>query len=234
MPRIRLTQDELQTVIKMPDAPDDFYKSWDHIYHHGFIFDSFTLVSEEGHTGYDLPVVGKVPKHVYRVKVNGTGDTQTIEVKIICTMTNGQTKNWTLITTIEQWLNDITDTFHDAANTPIENWKVNKPEVDLLIPMMFMSYAVLKAMNREVIEMPDTKRRYKPVSERKTSKPKDEYKLFEVIRKYSKHINHSRHHISCESWEVKGHFRTLASGKKTYVHPYTKGKGKLKDKEYRI
>lgn len=234
MPRIRLTQDELQTVIKMPDAPDDFYKSWDHIYHHGFIFDSFTLVSEEGHTGYDLPVVGKVPKHVYRVKVNGTGDNQTIDVKVIFTMKNGLTNSFNRSTTIEQWLNDIGVTFHEAANTTYDKWNVNKPEVDLLIPMMFMSYAVLKAMNREVIEMPDTKRRYKPVSERKTSKPKDEYKLFEVIRKYSKHINHSRHHISCEAWEVKGHFRTLKSGKKTYVHPYTKGKGKVKDKEYRI
>lgn len=234
MPRIRLTQNELNTVVAMPADERDFYKALTHIYNHGFLFDYFTIVSEEGFSGYDLPIVGTVPKHTYKVKINGTMESQTIDVKIICEMRDKTTKHWTHTTTIEKWVNSIADTLHAAASAPVNKWDVNKPEVDILIPMMFMVYAVLKAMNREVIIIPETSRRYTPVSERKTSKPKDEYRLFEVIRKYSRHINHNKHNITCESWQVKGHFRHYKNGKVTYVKPYIKGKGTPKDHDYRI
>lgn len=235
MPRIRLSIDEMQTVIAMPRDSKDFYKALTHIYNNGFLFDYFTLVSEEGHSGYDLPIQGRmIPKHTYKVKVNGTKENQTIDIKVIVTRSDGTTRNWAMTTTILEWTNAISDTLHTVANTPIETWDVKKPEVDALLPMMFMVYAVNRAMNVEVIDMPETTRRYKPVSQRKQSKPKEEYKLFEVIRRYSKHINHSRHKITCESWQVKGHFRHYKNGKVSYVKPFIKGKGRLKDHDYRI
>ena len=110
---------------------------------------------------------------------------------------------------------------------------------DVLPAMVFMQYAIMKAMNREIVEMGVTQKRYKPVAER-NYKPSNnkEYKLFDVIRKYEKHINNIKRHMTCDYWEVKGHFRHYKNGKVTYVKPYSKGKNKegrsVTDREYRL
>jgi len=37
-----------------------------------------------------------------------------------------------------------------------------------------------------------------------------------------------------ESWSVRGHYRTLKNGSKTFVHAYIKGKGQFTPKEYKL
>ena len=107
--------------------------------------------------------------------------------------------------------------------------------MSLATPMMFMAYAVHLAMNREYKYMEVTNKQYAPITERKQYKKKQELKLFDVIRVYEKHVNHNRHNITCERWDVKGHFRHYKSGKVVYIEPFEKGKGKeKKDKEYRL
>ena len=104
--------------------------------------------------------------------------------------------------------------------------EIDDETLDILVPMFFMHYCVEKAMNREIIECKKTNKKYKPINERIKSKPKTEYKLFEIIRKYEKHMNHNRHNMTCEHWEVKGHFRHYKNGKVIYIKPFSKGKNK--------
>ena len=236
MPRIRVTMKEMEDILKWPDTREETYQVWKHIVEHGFLFDYFTLVIEDDSVVYDrhLGVKGPVPKHAYKVKLNGTGVEQKINVKMIYEGADKLMHNKLLETSVPEWIDAMTEVMKDTRHKHWKDWNVDKKEVDVLCPMMFMQYAVLKSMNREVIEMSTTQRRYKPMSERKQGKPKEEYKLFEVIRKYSKHINHNKHHFTCEAWQVKGHFRTYKSGKKVWIKPFQKGKGKIKDKEYRL
>lgn len=45
------------------------------------------------------------------------------------------------------------------------------------------------------------------------------------------HREFTRH---CEAWNVRGHYRQYKSGKTIFIHPYTKGKGRLNQKQYFI
>lgn len=235
MPRIKITLSEMTEILCMPDTKEEIYKAWEHIVTHGFIFNYFTLITEDTETFHRVLGPGRLYKHVYKVTVNGTGDEQNFDIKILVTRPDGTVKTTKKNVTAVDFLGKLSNTVLEFENVKdINKWNVDRDEIHVMLPMMFMQYAVLKSMNREVIEMPTTQKRYKPMSERKPSKPKEEYKLFDVIRKYSKHINHNKHHITCEAWEVKGHFRHYKSGKVVYVKPFQKGKGKVKDKEYKL
>lgn len=50
-----------------------------------------------------------------------------------------------------------------------------------------------------------------------------EYEQTDVHREFTRH---------CEAWNVRGHYRHYKSGKVGFVKPYTKGKGRLNEKEY--
>ncbi len=236
MPRIRVTMKEMEEILKWPDIREDIFSAWNHILEHGFLFDYFTLVIDTDDYVYEkhLGIQGRITKHTYKVKIIGVGKEQKIQVKIIWRASDNLMRNKTIEITVLEWLDGINKTVRDCSSKNWQEWDVMKADVEVLCPMMFMQYALLKSMNREVIEMPVTQKRYKPMSERKPSKPKEEYKLFEVIRKYSKHINHNKHHFTCEAWQVKGHFRTYKSGKKVWIKPFQKGKGKIKEKEYKL
>lgn len=229
--------DELNEILKFPETKEECFNAWKHIVEHGFIFNYFTLIIDDPRFIYSehFKQGQKLPKHTYKVKVIGLGDDQKISVKLIYERPDGMMANKTVETDVSEWLKSITNIVKDISHEKDwRNWDVNNIGVDVLPAMMFMQYAVIKSINREVVEMPVTKRKYKPMSERKQSKPKEEYKLFDVIRKYSKHINHNKHHYSCEAWEVKGHFRHYKNGKTVWVKPFTKGKGKVKEKEYKL
>lgn len=45
----------------------------------------------------------------------------------------------------------------------------------------------------------------------------------EDVRRYIRH---------CEAWTVRGHYRTLKSGKQIFIKPFTKGKGRISKKIY--
>ncbi len=236
MPKIRITFSELTTeILTFPKNKEITYEIWNHILMNGFIFNEFTLVIEPDAMLAMLGYKGR--KNTYKVKIKGVGEEQKIYIKEIWINEKGLARSENIETNIPNFLEEITEVIENCYELGIArfvDWDVNKPSVVTFPPMMFMQYAVNKAMNREIIEMPTTEKRYKPISERKNTKQKTEYKLFDVIRKYSQHINHNKHNITCERWEVKGHFRHYKNGKVVYVKPFEKGKGRKKEREYKL
>lgn len=220
MPRIRLSMSETLEILKWNENIEEFAQIWMHINEKGFIFNEFTLIVEK--------------ERIYKVKIQGYGKEQKIIIKVIWRDFQDIAHNKTIETKVEKFLEEIIQVIHENSIKEINEWDVNKDCVDIMPVMFFMQYAVEKAMHREYKEMPITNKKYKPIEERKKNKPKQEYKLFEVIRKYEKHINHNKHNITCERWDVKGHFRHYKNGKITYVKPYEKGKGIKKEKEYKL
>lgn len=81
------------------------------------------------------------------------------------------------------------------------------------------------------------------VVERHTIKVKGRYKQ-QLIKKVNKRYTITgdisnrkvakKHQWHIDSWGVVGHFRTISSGKRVYVRPYIKGKGKVEDKIFII
>lgn len=53
-----------------------------------------------------------------------------------------------------------------------------------------------------------------------------------IIYEYEKTDVHKEFTRHCEAWNVRGHYRHYKSGKVSFVKPYTKGKGRLNQKEY--
>lgn len=235
MPRIRITFSQLvDEILILPKDKEKIFEIWKHILMNGFIFNEFTLIVDGDNK---LGSVGSNLKITYKVKVEGTESEQKFYIKIIRRNNEGLSETRKEETTITEFLDELNDVIRDCAKKGIKNyinWNVDRKGVEIMPPMLFMQYAVEKAMNREIIEMQETTRRYKPIKERKESKQKQEYKLFDVIRKYSKHINHNKHHIKQERWDVKGHFRHYKNGKVVYVKPYEKGKGRKKEREYKL
>lgn len=221
MPRIRVKPMEILDILKLPDTAENMYEIWEHIYKNGFLFNEFTLILE----GWGF---------TYKVRIEGKEEEQKIKIKEIQKQKDGLTSKKEFETDLLDALTKIERMVKNNKGVKTIKDVKDYEDAEILPPIMFMQYAVQKAMNREYKEMPVTQKRYKPIKERKEYKKKEEYKLFDVIRKYEKHINHSRHKITCERWEVKGHFRHYKDGKVIYVKPYEKGKGIKKERDYRL
>lgn len=167
MPRIKITTGELFEILKMPDTREEIYEAWKHILTHGFIFDNFTLTTEEGTANSRYFGPGVLPKHTYKVQVRGVNENQKIFVKIIVTQKDGLTRTSNKEITVVKFLDKLASMVSEFKDMNPRDWDVNRDEVDVMPPMMFMQYAVLKSMNREVVEMSVTQRKYKPISEKK-------------------------------------------------------------------
>jgi hypothetical protein len=226
---IRITTDEMFEIMQIPDDELKLAEIWEHIEKNGFLFNEYTL-----------QVKGKILEKkeplnvVYKVKINGYGDEQTIHVREIVHHLTGYRAIREYDTTVFKFIDDFSKVLKKNVGLDWKQWDVDDDSTAILVPMCFMRYCVDKAMNREIIEKPITQKRYKPINERSKSKKKTEYKLFEIIRKYEKHMNHNRHNMTCEHWEVKGHFRHYKSGKVVYIKPFSKGKNKNAKVENRV
>lgn len=218
MPIIRITTEELKDILTMKKETNDEVKIWQHLEDNGFIFNEFTLTIRGDYFGQYVDMV-------YKVKIDDVKENQKIKIKEIMIKENGQRKIKEIETTVDEYLNRLQITLSESFKKKPSEWTKNDSD-SMLCPMCFMHYCIDKAMNREYVETIVAQRRYKPISERKNYKPKTEYKLFEIIRKYERHINHSRHNMTCEHWEVKGHFRHYKNGKVVYIKPFSKGKNK--------
>ena len=159
MPRIKVTMSELFEILRMPDTREEIFEAWKHILEHGFIFDKFTLITEEGPASSPRLGSGILPKHTYKVQVHGTNEDQKIFVKIIMTQKDGLTRTMNKEVTVVDFLDKIAHTVNEFKDKSPTEWDVARDEVDVLPPMMFMQYAVLKSMHREVVEMPVTQRK---------------------------------------------------------------------------
>lgn len=232
MIKIHLKSEEHKSIIS--ETGKENIEIWRHLSKNGFLFNEYTLVVDE-------------PYRIFKVLCYQVGDRYFFKIKIIWENKNGFREFYETHTSVRLYLEQRNE-LYDKVNKDkkrIKKEKENKLDfndikeykdfaniIDLMTPMQFMYYAIEKAMNREYIEMENTQKRYKPISQRGKSSKRKEYKLFDVIRKYNQHINHNRHFITCEKWEVKGHFRHYKNGKVVYVKPYEKGKGRKKDREY--
>lgn len=226
MVRIRISNADMLNLITKhsivePEAPDLL----EHIYVHGFIFNEFTLIWENMYT--------------YKVRIKGVLDKQNIHVKKIVRTKEGSCGHKVIDFTLESFLNNQAKylkimknkTFKDVTRQMVDDtWSA-----DYIPVISFMLYALYNALHQEVINKEKTDRVYKKSSRTRKSNPKVEYTLSEVITHYATHMNHTKHHITCPKWEVKGHPRHYKNGKVSWVRPYTKGANKgdiVKDRTY--
>jgi len=89
--------------------------------------------------------------------------------------------------------------------------------------------------HENVVELEKTVKLYDKHKPKKTQKKRKVYLEKQYKLKYiesEKLYSPKTRNITAESWNVRGHFRTLKSGKKVFVKPYVKGKGRKIEKEY--
>lgn len=234
MVKIRVNSNEMLGMIQKYYSGDEFEKLWLHILQNGFIFNEYTLVWND-------------VNYIYKVKlIQNEDDTYKVYVKKIYEYENHTHNKKILEFEIKDYLDNLMEALYTMKKTgksAVEmmgtDFLDNTWASDVLPVMCFMQYVVYEAMNKKVVEVEATKKKYKPIAEREyRPKTNQVYKLVDVVYKYTRHINHSVRHMKCEYWEVKGHFRHYKNGKVTYVKPYTKGKGKGErptiDREYRL
>lgn len=231
MNRIRISTTEMLDLIKRQYDREEFVDIWIHIAKNGFIFNEYTLIWENTYT--------------YKVKLEITEDKgYRVKIKKIWELKDRTHKHTLYDFSIDEYHENLTDGFLKLnGKSAVDIYLSGNKEIindtwsaDVLPVMTFMQYVVYETMYREPIEVEVTKRKYKPISER-TYKPSSNkvYKLIDVVRKYEKHLNHAKKHMTCDCWEVKGHFRHYKNGKVVYVKPYSKGKGRSTvDREYRL
>ena len=215
MVRVRITNSEMLNLItKYTLVDQEAPELLSHIYEHGFVFNEFTLIWEDMYT--------------YKVKIDGVLDNQTIHVKKIIRSKEGCHGHKNIDFTLADYLNNLGKSLLDNKGKSIKDITMESVRetwsVDYIPVVSFMQYALYQAMHREIVHKDKTDKVYKKSSRKTKYTPKMEYTLNEVIVRYSEHINHSKHVITCPKWDVKGHPRHLKSGKITWVKPFTKGK----------
>ncbi len=221
MVTIRITPDEMIQSMRMLGDTAKEAEIWEHIEKNGFIFNKFRLC-----------VRGRIWSHkedanlVYKVELDGYGKNQAIYIRKVMNHQSGKRDISEYVITINEFLEKILKMLQDNIHKEILEMEIDDDVLDILVPMFFMHYCIEQAMNQKYEYKETTNKKYKPMNERSKSKPKTEYKLFEVIRKYERHLNKNRHNMTCEHWEVKGHFRHYKSGKVVYIKPFSKGKNK--------
>lgn len=188
----------------------------------GFIFNQFNLyVADEW---------------LYKVEV----DREVIQVNRINLETRKSTK---AICTFVEFVRGYKWAQTTGPSTVIERYKFAQEHQDNLYyttlhVIEFIIYVMMKSLEEREEEVVETRVR-NTSSKRKNAKSNTDhvYSLTDCVRKYAKHVNHCNHVITCEHWEVRGHYRHYKSGKVVYVKPFEKGKNrdaKIKDKVYKI
>lgn len=228
MNKIIVSHDEMMPLLKNTYSVEETGKYFEHILKNGFIFNEFTLVW----TGF----------YTYKVKLTETEDRGYIfHVKRIWSLNDGTHLHNEIDFELQDYLENIGWAMRELKGRSVRSMMVNQDlmketwSADVLPVMMFMLYVLHNSFNREVVEMGATTKRYKDPKERKYNPYKNKvYKLIDVVRKYERHINKNKKHVTCDYWEVKGHFRHYKNGKVVYVKPYSKGKNKNGIAEDRI
>lgn len=226
MPTIRINTNQLYEILTEKFETEQEVNIWEHIEKNGFIFNEYKLTIRGDYFGEYVDLV-------YKVKIEGYEEKQIIKIREILIEESGKRNIYEHETTVNKFLDGLFESIKYEIKRKKNETKIFDSD-RILAPMYFMRYCVKKAMNQERIEIEHTNKKYKPISERKEYKKKNEYKLFEIIRKYQRHINSNRHNMKCEYWEVKGHFRHYKSGKVVYVKPFAKGKKKENYKDTRV
>lgn len=231
MNKVIVSTKEMIPLLKNTYTIEETSKYFEHLLVNGFVFNEFTLVW----TGF----------YIYKVKITDTDDKGHIfHIKRIWEMNDGTHKHNEIDFELHEYLDNIGTAMKKLKGRSVQSMMVNRDlmeetwAADVLPVIMFMMYVLHKSINREIVEIETTTKKYKPLEQRKYNPPKNKtYKLIDVVRKYERHINKNKRHITCDYWEVKGHFRHLKNGKTIYVKPYSKGKNKdgiSKDRIYKL
>ena len=193
----------------------------------GFIFNEFRLYF----TGDD-----KEKYILFKVEI----DKDVIYVKVIDLKKHIGQK---YIFSFMEWYDNYTELVYDFSENKdnTNNWLKKNKEIYISILMNFIIYVINNALDTEVLLIEQTERRFNTNKIEKEKVKTDItdriYSLTDCVRKYAKHINHCKHTITCEHWEVRGHYRHYKSGKIVFIKPYAKGKNKeakVKNTIYKI
>lgn len=231
MNKIILAHDEMISLLKNTYSLEETEKYFEHILKNGFIFNEFSLLW----TGF----------YIYKVKLIETADRgYKFHVKKIWTTNDGFHRHNEIDFELHEYLENLGNAMKKLKGRTVKSMMANQDlmeetwSADVLPIMMFMMYVIHNSINRTVVEVEATTKKYKAPEERKYNPPKNKvYKLIDVVRKYERHINKNKKHITCEYWEVKGHFRHYKSGKVVWVKPHSKGKnkeGSVEDRVYKL
>ena len=197
---------------------DSLVEISNHLEKYGFLFNEFKLYIGEN-------------KILYKVEI----DKDVFSIKYILLEEH---KGEKYIFSFHEYLQSMLDLFDNRFDKLSKEEFLESEIGKNLILINFVNYVIYKAMKQEEVLIEETTRKYTKSGNKKSVTNKDRvYSLTECVRKYAKHINHCKHVITCEHWEVRGHYRHLKSGKVVYVKPFEKGKNKnsgLKDKTYRL
>lgn len=229
MIKVIVGNNEMMNILEKMYTREENIEMSEHLINFGFVFNEFTLVWEKIYT--------------YKIKLIKGDEGYTFSVKKIFELKDHTHKHEIINFRLEDFLINIIQAMKklkgkkpsEMMNREIihETWAA-----DVLPIIMFMFYVIHNSKNKTVIEMGTTTKKYKSPELRKYNPPKNKvYNLIDVVRKYERHINKNKHHITCEYGEVKGHFRHLKNGKTIYVKPYSKGKNKdgiSKDRIYKL
>lgn len=101
--------------------------------------------------------------------------------------------------------------------------------------LAFIGYVltyIMKKTRERSIEMIESETKVKNETKVKKYSSTDKkdvehvYSLTDCIRKYARKIKGTKHNITCEHWEVRGHYRHYKSGKVVFIKPFDKGRNK--------
>lgn len=88
-------------------------------------------------------------------------------------------------------------------------------------------YIMKKLDNRTIVIRSSKNYKTSNKHNKKVYKKKNIFLLDDVINYIS--APRGTHNITCESWQVRGHYRRYKNGKVVFVRPYKKGKNRNKD-----
>lgn len=224
---IKINMQELNEIIQLTKDREEFTKTWLHIIENGFIWNEFMLkVIELDQT--------------YKVSIEGKNKEQYINIKKIQYDKNGLvTKAYKYRLSIIEYLERLKVFVLEARKKGVsEIYRENDELIDIIPPMKFMEYIIRESQKRkyEYVIKEEKEIKENTIS-KKAKKNKIEYNLLDAIKIYQKNEGEKRkYEITCESWDIRGHFRHYKSGKVVWIAPYKKGK-KIKEennKEYKL
>ena len=193
-------------------------------YFENFVFNDFKLIvkHEEYKVIYNIHINKNVNEVNYRMIANGTYK----DCKFIFTEDE---RGWEYI---EKPNGELIDDYIEALckakksdDEIVESLsRAYSLEIDFII--LVKQYIMNESYKRSVIQKESTKQVKTEVSDsnKNTTKQKTsaQYLLKSIIEYIS--CNRRKFNITCECWNVRGHFRHYKNGKVTWVTPYEKGK----------
>lgn len=187
----------------------------------------------------------------YRLKLEGEGlgNVSTVETEVFSNSKNYIVKSFTVTLGQEDDIGMLKINKEEGEPTVIINSLFNLEEEKRILEMNNInlnkttkSFVVESGMLSilSIFDLICPKRVYKYISNLSMSEKKEysnkikKYVIISPIRYYyqiTRKTNKRKYERKTDSWEVKGFYRRYKSGKKVYVKPFTKGKGRNEKKE---